>query len=80
VHGGQKVSRVGVHFYCFVWEDISCGDESWSNGVGKAIANEVMSTNFANPCAFKNVVTKKWVEFSTAGAVLFGWGREDCEL
>ena len=48
--------------------------------MGKAITNDVMSTNFANPCAFKNVVTKKWVEFSTAGAVLFGWGREDCEL
>jgi hypothetical protein len=62
----------GFHVHCSVWGDISSGRENWGKSLCKAIANCIVNSNYADACAFEDVVTKNIDHCSTCTNWLVG--------
>ena len=45
---------------CQVWSswDKSCGGKNWGQGMCKTNTNRIVNSNFADVCAFEDVITK----------------------
>ncbi len=52
--------KVKVEFCvkCGVWGDKSSGGENWGQGMCKTVMNSIVNSNFADVCAFEDVIAK----------------------
>ena len=50
--------EVGFRVSCGVWGDKSGGEENWGQSMCKTIKNSIVNSNFADACAFEDVIAK----------------------
>ncbi len=61
--------KVGFRVNRRVWGDKSCGGENWGQSMGEAVVNSIADADFADACAFKDVIAK----YINNGATSTNW-------
>ena len=50
--------KVEFRVKCGVWGDKSSSGENWGQGMYKTVVNSIVNSNFADACAFEDVIAK----------------------